>query len=228
MPNLPDGFTFLKDIDPTIIESVRYFSSENFLGRQVAGYKTNRIICTKIAAESLKLVHDDLKSQGYGLVVYDGYRPQAAPDEFLSWSTDPNDQLAKKYYYPTIDKADMFDLGYVARKSSHSRGSTFDLTLIKLGDALNPIIYTSRMLENGEEIPYLDDNTINMGTSFDLFNDASHHDTKLVTEEQNLMREILRKAMKNRGFNDFSKEWWHYTLAEEPYPDIYFDFIYSA
>ena len=224
---LPHDFVFLTDIDPTIIESTRYSTKNNFLGKQVPGYTSNRVICTKVAAETLKKVHDDLKQAGYKLVVYDGYRPKRSVDEFMRWSKDEKDQIAKAYYYPTINKKDVFKLGYVAEKSSHSRGSTFDLTLIESDKNLTPIAYSSHKLLSGETIPFLDDNTANMGASFDLFHEASHHDTSLVNDANTRMRNLLRNTMKKYGFKEYQEEWWHYTLANEPHPDTYFDFVVS-
>lgn len=223
--SLPSGFVFLTDVDSTIIESPRYSSKENFLGRVVPGYTSNRIICTKEAAEKLKRVHSDLKKQGYKLVVYDGYRPQRAVNEFMRWSKDDDDQGAKAFYYPTINKKDVFKLGYVAEKSGHSRGSTLDLTIIKDTKILKSIKYSKRKLLRGMKIPYLDDNTVDMGASFDLFHEASHHDSKLVSAKYLQKRNLLRNAMKAHGFKDYQEEWWHYTLADEPYPDTYFDFV---
>lgn len=221
---MPDDFVYLTDIDNEIQENVRYFTEENFLGKQVNGYKANRIICTIKAAHKLKLVHDEIKKQGYNLLVYDGYRPQDAPDEFLKWSCDEEDQIAKKYYYPELDKKNMFDLGYIAKKSSHSRGSTFDLTLIKQGVKFSQLEYKSQTLENGEKIPFLDDGSVNMGTSFDLFHEASHPGSKLVNKEACFYRDIIHESMSKFGFVISKVEWWHFTLKDEPYPNIYFNF----
>lgn len=223
----PDDFILLNEIDPTIIENTRYATADNFLGTPVDGYAHNKIICTKQAAQQLKKAHDDFKKQGYLLVVYDGYRPQRAVDAFMKWCQISHDQIAKMQYYPTIDKKDLFNVGYLAEKSGHSRGSTFDLTLIPIDQMLKPIVLKHRKLTNGEEIPFLDDNTVDMGASFDLFHEVSHHDSPLVTREHNAMRDLLRETMKRHGFGEYLKEWWHYTLKNEPYPDTYFDFIFS-
>lgn len=224
--SIAKDFVFLTDIDPTIIENVRYYGVENFLGKPVPGYTKNRIICTQQAASQLKKVQEDLKNQGFQLVVYDGYRPQKAVDAFMRWSTDSSDQQAKEQYYPNVDKKDVFTLGYVAEKSGHSRGSTFDLTLIPLSQSLKPITITKRLLKNGEEIPFLDDNTVDMGSSFDLFHIVSHHDTALIDESALQMRNLLRAIMKKHNFKDYQEEWWHYTLENEPYPNTYFDFSF--
>lgn len=222
--NMPKDFVYLTDIDPTIIENVRYSTNENFMGRQVPGYASDRVICTKVAAEKLKLVNEDLKKQGYKIVVYDGYRRQRSVDAFMKWSKDAKDQVAKEYYYPTIDKRDVFKLGYISEKSGHSRGSTFDLTIIKSDQDLKPIVYSKRKLKAGEEITFLDDNTVDMGASFDLFHEASHHDNKLIAAEYSERRNFLRSVMKKHGFKEYKEEWWHYTVRDEPYPDTYFNF----
>lgn len=223
--DLPAGFVYLSDIDPSIIQDVRYHSSENFLNRPVPGYLVSRIICTKEAAESLARVNKDLTQQGYKLVVYDGYRPQRAVDAFFTWSLDASDQGAKTRYYPNIDKKDVFVLDYVAKKSTHTRGSTFDLTIIPINQQLKPITLGKRTLPNGDEIPFLDDNTVDMGSSFDLFHEVSHHDSPFVNAQHTANRNILRAAMKKQGFQEYPTEWWHYTLGNEPFPDTYFDFV---
>lgn len=158
--------------------------------------------------------------------MYDGYRPQAAVDEFCDWGNDLNDISAKNYYYPTLEKKALFEAGYVPQKTSmHSRGSTFDLTLIKIEDNIQPIKYLRRVLTNGEEIFFLDDGTVDMGSSFDLFHQVSHHDSSLVNYSQAKMRNFLRDGMKRFGFKEYQEEWWHYSLKNEPYPNTYFDFV---
>jgi zinc D-Ala-D-Ala dipeptidase len=223
---VPNDFVFLLDVDPTIVENSRYYTAENFMGRPVPGYSTSKIVCTKEAAEQLKKANDFFKAHGYKVVVYDGYRPQSAVDAFKRWGQNPKDNITKAYYYPFLDKSDLFKLGYIGgEKSTHSRGSTFDLTLIRSDQSLKPIIYSKRKLQNGEEISFLDDNTVDMGSSFDLFHEASHHDSNLVNPSQNEMRNFLRETMKRYGFAEYKKEWWHYTLAKEPYPNTYFGFV---
>lgn len=221
----PADFIYLSEVDPTIIESVRYATSENFLGRPIPGYTEPKIRCTRKAAEQLKQAHDQAKAFGYRFVVYDGFRPQRAVNAFAAWGRDLDDLSAKAEYYPGVDKKDLFEIGYVApERSTHTRGSTFDLTLIKADMAMAPLTKGTRTLENGEVIPFIDDNTVDMGSSFDLFHEVSHHDSPMVTAQQTQNRELLRTIMKANGFTDFDKEWWHYTLADEPYPDTYFDF----
>jgi D-alanyl-D-alanine dipeptidase len=221
---IPEGFVKLSDIAPDIIQNKRYASAENFLGRKVPGYHQSSIYCTRQAALALNKVNAALKEKGYALVVYDAYRPQRAVNAFLAWSKSKDDQLGKALYYPSLPKQTLFALGYLIEKSGHSRGSTIDLTLIELGKSLKPIHAQTRKLNNDEKIPYLDDNTVDMGSSFDLFHPVSHFNSSLITPEQQRHRRLLNKIMKTHGFVGVAEEWWHYTLINEPYPDTYFDF----
>lgn len=221
---MPEGFTYLAAVDASVIQSPRYYGTENFLARRVLGYTSPQILCATKAAQALSRAQKMFASKGYSLVVYDAYRPQRSVNEFMRWSTDMSDQVAKGRYYPTIDKKDVFDLGYVAKKSGHSRGSTFDVSLIKVGDLVNEAKLSSRTLLDGSVIPFLDDNTIDMGSSFDLFHPVSHHDTPLISDVHTERRNLLRSVMKEHGFKEYSEEWWHYTLVDEPFPNAYFDF----
>lgn len=223
---LPAGFVFLTDIDPTIIESSRYYSDDNFTGHRVEGYAQPRIICTKQAAQQLKQAHEIFKKRGYNIVVYDAYRPQSAVDSFMKWSQNVRDQKMKTLYYPTIDKKDLFKLEYIHSHSGHSCGNRFDLTLIEIGKSLTPIMCSERIITNGESILFLDDNTVDMGSAFDLFHEASHHDTVLIEDSYTKKRNFLRSIMIQYGFEPYALEWWHYSLKEEPCPMKYFEFVY--
>ena len=223
---LPEGFVFLSNIDASIIEHVSYWGEQNFIGRQINGYTVNKIICTLQAAQGLKKAHDFFKELGYNLVVYDGYRPGRAVQDFQAWGRDLSDTRMQKYYYPTIPKEKLFELGFIAAKhSTHSRGSTFDLTLIESSKSLQKVAYVDCCLQDGSVVPFLDDNTVDMGTSFDFFHSASWHDSSLISQEQLKMRNLLRLGMVKSGFAQYQFEWWHYTMINEPYPDKYFDFV---
>jgi D-alanyl-D-alanine dipeptidase len=223
------GFVYLHEIDPTIISSVRYASNENFLGRPVDGYKQQVIILTKQAAEALKKVQEEIQKDGYSLVVYDAYRPQKAVNDFYKWSQDLNDQVNKDQYYPRVDKSRVNELGYVGTKrSGHSRGSTVDLTIIKKNKSLTKIKKKDHKLLDGFTIKDLDDNTEKMGSSFDLFDLASHFTSDLIVEKYKNIRKYLRSVMEKHGFVGCKTEWWHFTLKNEPYladqDSSYFDF----
>lgn len=222
------GFVYLDEIDPSILVSLRYGTDENFVGKPVDGYKKSRVIVTKQTAEALQKVQKELKKDGYCLVVYDAYRPQQAVNHFIRWSEDTHDQLKKDHYYPHIDKANVFDLGYVGKRSGHSRGSTIDLTLIKAGKVPHPIQVKDRILKNNVVIKFLDDGTMDMGSSFDLFDSASHTENDRIDEQSKKNRAYLKNVMGKFGFKNYEKEWWHFTLIGEPHPanqdSSYFDF----
>lgn len=222
------NFVYLHEIDPTILISVRYYSSENFIGKPIEGYKCPVIILTKQAAHALKHVQEEVKKYGYCLVVYDGYRPQKAVDYFVQWSNNTQDQIKKSQYYPRVDKAQVFELGYVAKRSGHSRGSTVDLTIIKSDQKLHAIEEKNRTLSDGYTITMLDDGTVDMGSSFDLFDTASHTSNDCIYEQCKKRRCYLKMVMEKHRFKNYSKEWWHFTLHNEPFPadkdSSYFNF----
>lgn len=197
-----DGFVYVHDVIPDVILDVRYHSNDNFMGTVVDGYHRDVILISKPAAAALSKVQDDLRQQGFGLKIFDGYRPQKAVNHFVRWSENPADRLTKQTYYPDLPKDRLFELGYIARKSGHTRGSTLDLTVVNLA--------------SGEEL--------DMGSPWDFFGEVSHHDSPLVDSTATANRELLRQTMVRHGFLPYANEWWHYTLANEPYPDRYFDF----
>ena len=210
----PSGFVVITDVVPDAILEIRYYSTYNFIGSRIDGYLEPTALLTRQAADSLRAVSDELLQQGYRLKIFDAYRPQCAVDHFVRWGKDLNDTLMKHYFYPNLDKAVLFDQGYIARRSGHSRGSTVDLTLFDMT--------TER--------------EVDMGGTFDWFGIESHPDFggnpeiaeyqkgERITEEQFQNRMILRKAMLKHGFKPYDEEWWHFTLANEPYPDTYFRF----
>ncbi|TYO96498.1 M3 family metallopeptidase [Desulfallas thermosapovorans] len=199
---IPEGFVYLDEVIPNVELDIRYFGENNFTGRPVDGYLAPRAVISEPAASALKKVQQELNQQGLGLKIFDAYRPQRAVDNFARWAADVKDTKMKSQFYPDIDKSNLFNLGYIAHKSGHSRGSTIDLTIIRL--------------DNGEEL--------DMGSPFDFFGPISHHDTELITEEQRENRQLLKGLMEKHGFAAYPEEWWHYTLKDEPYPDKYFDF----
>ena len=184
---------------------VRYHGSNNFVGDTIKGYSTDRLVMTRQAAEALQQVEKNLAKKGYALKVFDTYRPQRAVNHFKEWATDIHDTLTKKQFYPNQDKRRLFDLGYISSRSGHSRGSTIDLTMIRL--------------DSEEEV--------DMGSPYDFFGNVSHHNSSSINSLQMSNRRHLRAVMKIFGFRAYSKEWWHYTLNVEPYKDRYFDYVVS-
>ena len=213
-------FVNITDVVPDAILEIRYFSTYNFVGERIDGYKQPTALLTKEAAAALKEVSDDLMAQGYRIKIFDAYRPQCAVDHFVRWAADVPDTLMKAYFYPDLDKSVLFEQEYIMAKSGHTRGSTVDLTLFDMA--------TER--------------EVDMGGTFDWFGPESHPDFcgnpetgeytgdnsaspagRIITPEQFEMRMVLRRAMLRHGFKALDSEWWHFTLADEPYKDTYFN-----
>lgn len=200
------GFVLLTDVVPDVILEIRYFSTYNFVGERVDGYEEPVALITKEAGAALKRASDALLEQGYRLKIYDAYRPQKAVAHFVRWAERLDDVRMKPYFYPELNKNVLFEQGYIAEHSGHSRGSTVDLTLFDM--------------KTGKEV--------DMGGTFDYFGLRSHPDFDDVTREQYRNRMILREAMLNAGFKPIKEEWWHFTLKDEPYPETYFTFPVSS
>ena len=196
------GFVLLSDYVPQIIQEIRYHSTYNFIGDRVDGYEEPIALLTKEAARALKDVSNEMFVKGYRLKIFDAYRPAKAVKHFILWGIEDQDVRMKEYFYPDLVKQELFNRGYIAKLSSHSRGSAVDLTLLNM--------------KTGKEI--------DMGSPFDLFSEKSHPDYRGVTDEQYENRMFLQSAMKRNGFLPLECEWWHFTLEDEPYPDTYFEF----
>ena len=202
----PSGFVLLADFVPNIIQEIRYYSTYNFIGERIDGYEEPCALLTLEAARALKSVSSELFVQGYRLKVFDAYRPATAVKHFVLWGIEDQDIRMKPYFYPDLIKQELFSRGYIAKQSSHSRGSAVDLTLLDM--------------RTGKEL--------DMGSPFDLFSEVSHPDCKGITEEQYHNRMILRRSMMRNGFLPIDCEWWHFSLKNEPYPETYFEFPVSA
>ena len=202
----PSGFVLLADYVPGIVQEIRYYSTYNFIGDRIDGYEEPCALLTAEAARALKAVSNEMNALGYRLKIFDAYRPARAVKHFVLWGIEDLDLRMKPYFYPELEKQALFARGYIASRSSHSRGSTVDLTLLDMS--------TGRELD--------------MGSPFDLFSERSHPDSRDVTPEQYANRMLLQGAMVRGGFVPFDCEWWHFTLKDEPYPDTYFDFPVSS
>ena len=223
---LPKGFVYLRDVDPTIVQDMRYAGSHNFLGRPVAGYEAPECILCSEAAKALKDIQAELAPMGLGLMVYDCYRPQRAVDDFVSWSEAIADQATKEEFYPRVNKKDFFELGYVAKKSSHSRGSTVDLTVIPLNAQAKQSYTPGQKLVPcfADYDARFKDRSIDMGTGFDCMDELSHSQSPLVSAQAKANRALLRGLMLKNGFAPYEYEWWHFTLKKERHPKTIFDF----
>jgi len=196
----PAAFVDAATVVPGLVVDMRYFGTQNFVGAHVDGYEAPVCVLTHQAATALAAVQRDLKPRGLGLKVFDCYRPARAVRHFVRWARG-SDNSTKAEYYPHVAKSNLFREGYIASRSGHSRGSTVDLTLVRLSD-------------NQE---------LDMGTPFDFLSPQSGQHGK-VSAEARVNRKILADAMRARGFLPYDKEWWHFTLRNEPFPNTYFDF----
>lgn len=221
---LPEGFVYLNAIDPSIQFSLRYCNHDNFIGKPIEGYLSERVIMTENAAKALSKAQALFKKNGYSIVVYDSYRPQTAVNHFARWSEDAQDQAMKSFFYPRVDKAKVFELAYISKRSGHSRGSTVDLSLLHKSARLQKMVPIPRVLNGNVEILFLEDGTLDMGSSFDLFDEASYYQNNLINDEHFKRRTYLKEVMEACGFKGYAKEWWHFTLKDEPFPETYFDF----
>jgi len=200
------GFVLVRDYVPDVIEDIRYFSTNNFMGVKVNGYDANAAIVTKQTAVKLKDAADEFRRMGYVIKIFDAYRPQRAVDHFVRWAQGP-DEKNKAEYYPTIAKKNLFPR-YIAKKSGHSKGSTIDMT----------ICYKDSKKE------------VDMGSHFDYFGPPSHtsfmgaYPGGNVNKTHNKNRLMLKRVMEKHGFTNYSNEWWHFTLNNQPYPNTYFNF----
>jgi D-alanyl-D-alanine dipeptidase len=199
-PARPPAFVDAATVIPGLVVDMRYFGTHNFVGARVDGYEAPVCVLTHQAATALAAVQRDLSARGFGLKVFDCYRPARGVRHFVRWARDA-DNSTKAEFYPHVAKGNLFREGYIASRSGHSRGSTVDLTLVKLpGDA-----------------------ELDMGTPFDFLSPQSGQHGK-VSADARANRKLLADAMRARGFIPYDKEWWHFTLRNEPFPNSYFDF----
>ena len=199
-------FVLLAEAVPSVVQEIRYYSTYNFIGDRIDGYEEPVALITREAARALKAVSGEMMAAGFRLKIFDAYRPVSAVKHFILWGIEDQDVRMKPFFYPDIEKESLFDLGYISKRSGHSRGSTVDLTLLDM--------------KTGREV--------DMGSPFDLFSEVSHPDWRGITDEQYDNRMFLQSAMVRSGFRPLDCEWWHFTLENEPYPDTYFAFPVAA
>ncbi|HEY2491683.1 MAG TPA: M15 family metallopeptidase [Paenibacillus sp.] len=200
--HLPQGFVYLDEYIPSAQQVMGYSGEKNFVGMPIGGYLAPLAIVTEKAALALQAISDELEQQELILVIYDAYRPQKAVNHFIRWSLDEEDLLMKESFYPREEKSTLFQKGYLSKRSGHSRGSTVDVTLA--------------YADTGEEL--------DMGSPVDMLDVISNFNTEQITQDQAANRQLLKQLMTKHNFKSYSKEWWHYTLKVEPFPNEYFDF----
>ena len=210
---MPSDFVDVRTIDPSIAIDIRYAGSQNFIGHPVPGYLAGNCYLARPAAEAIAKVQAQLREFGLSLELYDCYRPQRAVDYFVRWGKDPNDTVKKQQFYPRVPKGELIPRGYIASPSSHSRGSTMDLTIIGKGaGAASP------------SCGAVDPRALEMGTGFDCFDETAHVHATGISAQERANRMLLQSLMVQAGFKPYPEEWWYFTLTKEPYPSTYFDF----
>ena len=224
---MPHDFVNIKEVIPSIILDIKYYTPHNFVGERIDGYNAPKCFLTKQAALALKNVQEELRKYSLSLKLYDCYRPQRAVNKFIDWAEDPDDTKMRREFYPDIDKNNLFSQDYIAKKSGHSRGSTVDVTIVSIptppeekyiaGQDLRPCYWPKEKR--------FKDNGIDMGTGFDCFSEFSHTENNQINIQQRVNRIALKAIMEKCGFINVESEWWHYTLKDEPYPNTYFDFV---
>lgn len=199
---LPEGFNYVTDVIPSIKIELRYFGVHNFIGKPIEGYNKEVTILSSQASYALKKVQEELKQYNLSIKIFDAYRPQQAVNHFVRWAKHYNDTINKNEFYPEVKKQDLFKEGYIASKSGHTRGSTLDITVVDIVSGLE----------------------LDMGSSWDFFGEISWVDNKTITTQQRANRMLLQIIMLKHGFKHYPKEWWHFTLINEPFPETYFNF----
>jgi D-alanyl-D-alanine dipeptidase len=222
--DMPKDFVYLRDVDPTIMQDMRYAGDDNFTGHKVPGYDAPECVLVREAADALKAVQAEVKAKGLSLKVYDCYRPTQAVAAFVAWSKTPDDPNEKAVHYPALPKSELFPLGYIALVSGHSRGATMDLTLVPLDASTKQAGGNPHGACTAPRADREADSSIDMGTGFDCFDVKANTEVPGLALEQRQNREMLVDVMRRHGFKNYDKEWWHYTLENEPFPNTVFDF----
>jgi D-alanyl-D-alanine dipeptidase len=226
---LPNGFVYLREADPTIVQDIRYAGSHNFVGRPIRGYLAAECILTEPAAKALKTVQGLLAEKSLSLIVWDCYRPKRAVDDFLQWSRDSAHTEMKAEFYPRTDKRNLFALGYLAIRSAHSRGNTVDLGIVPSSFSSPPPVTVPALKPctspKGERF---EDGTIDLGTGYDCLDALGSTSNASIGEVARRNRQTLKSTMVKAGFRPYFREWWHFELIDVPFGRQEFDFDVSA
>lgn len=211
---LPGDFVFLRDIDPTIIQDIRYAGANNFMGRPIAGYGAAECVVKRDVGLRLKAVQQELARQKLSLKMFDCYRPARAVADMVAWSQNGHETAAERRYNPAFPKTDLFRLGYIATHSGHSTGTAVDLTLVDLtannAGKFDPAKdYADCTAPAAVRAP---EGSVDMGTGYDCSDPKGHTDARSITPAQRRWRTRLVAAMAGQGFANYSKEWWHFSL----------------
>ena len=210
---LPEGFVYLRDVDPSIRQDMRYAGRDNFVGRPLAGYGAGECLLRRPVARALKAVQAKLAQQNLSLKVYDCYRPARAVAAMARWSEDLYTTRDTRRFYPGLKKANLFALGYIASHSAHSRGVAVDLTIVARDNPV-PAPYDANARYGscaGPAAARAPDDSLDMGTGFDCFSVRSYTRNSSITAEQRRHRQLLLDVMGGHGFVNYKREWWHFS-----------------
>lgn len=223
----PKDAVELKSVNSDIFVEAAYFSNWNFIGKPIDGYKANQCYLSAKAAYALGEVQKEVSKRGYSILVFDCYRPQRAVDQFVKWTQDATDTKMQSAFYPDEPKSELVHRGYIDAKSGHSRMSTVDLTLVRTDKfKAKDFIAKARQVKDCRQSKDVETTgQLDMGTTFDCFSELAHTANPAISDKAKKNREILKSAMEKQGFSNYPKEWWHFTLKDEPYKNNYFDFI---
>lgn len=223
---LQSGFVYLRDVEPTILQDIRYARAHNFVGKPISGYEAAECVLTERAAKALVLVQAALAQSELSLIVWDCYRPARAVQEFIRWVSASGDTLMKNEFYPDFDKGQSFAAGYLASRSAHSRGSTVDIGIVPIGLKAPPQRAKDEPLKpcTAPKGDRFEDGTIDLGTGYDCFDERARFDSPLINVKARANRALLRSLMVTNGFRPLEREWWHFELIDDPFPSRIFDF----
>ena len=212
---LPDGFVYLRDVEPSIAQDMRYAGSDNFVGRRLPGYGAPECVLRREVAVALARVQTDLAKSSLSLKVYDCYRPRRAIAAMARWAQDDASEQPTKRFFPALEKRSLFAQGYIAAQSAHSTGTAVDLTLVRLPAQQTPPFDRSARYGacTGPAAQRAPDSSLDMGTGFDCFDARSHTLSGAISAEQKRARLTLTAAMRRHGFKNYFREWWHFTYA---------------
>jgi D-alanyl-D-alanine dipeptidase len=211
---LPGGFVYLRDIDPSIWQDIRYAGSNNFVGRPLDGYGAAECVVKREVGLALKRIQQELAARKLSLKMLDCYRPARAVADMVAWSRDGAETAAQRRYNPAFRKQDLFRLGYIAERSGHSTGAAVDLSLVDLAADNSARFdpgkaYADCTAPASARAP---EASIDMGTGYDCSDVMAHTAASAITPEQRRWRNVLVAAMTKQGFVNYSKEWWHFSL----------------
>jgi D-alanyl-D-alanine dipeptidase len=144
--------------------------------------------------------------EGFGLKVYDCYRPLRAVRAFVAWSTSPEGGTMRSIFYAVHDKSELFKLGFISLHSRHSMGIAVDIGLVRVGEE-NIATPTVAGRCDGPFEQRANESSLDFGTAYDCFSGRSATASPNISATARQNREKLRRALEAEGFRNYSREW---------------------